>query len=204
MTESNIRILLVDDHPLFRRGLSFLLAQEYGFEIVAEATDGLEGVKLDVEMPVMNGPEALAQMLDFQPGLPVLMLTISEDADNLKKCLELGARGYILKNADTDFLVEAIRQAVAGQQTVSPEMNNAGQSIPPEHSAILDSLTQRERDVLRYVAGGISNKMIARRMFLSENTVKAHMQNIFRKLNIDNRVRAAVYARELGLDKEEE
>ena len=215
MTESNIRILLVDDHPLFRRGLSFLLAQEYGFEIVAEATDGLEGVKLarfhrpdlvllDVEMPVMNGPEALAQMLDFQPGLPVLMLTISEDADNLKKCLELGARGYILKNADTDFLVGAIRQAVAGQQTVSPEMNNAGQSIPPEHSAILDSLTQRERDVLRYVAGGISNKMIARRMFLSENTVKAHMQNIFRKLNIDNRVRAAVYARELGLDKEEE
>ena len=211
MTESNIRILLVDGHPLFRRGLSFLLAQEYGFEIVAEATDGLEGVKLarfhrpdlvllDVEMPVMNGPEALAQMLDFQPGLPVLMLTISEDAE----CLELGARGYILKNADTDFLVEAIRQAVAGQQTVSPEMNNAGQSIPPEHSAILDSLTQRERDVLRYVAGGISNKMIARRMFLSENTVKAHMQNIFRKLNIDNRVRAAVYARELGLDKEEE
>ena len=161
-------------------------------------------VLLDVEMPVMNGPEALAQMLDFQPGLPVLMLTISEDADNLKKCLELGARGYILKNADTDFLVGAIRQAVAGQQTVSPEMNSAGQSIPPEHSAILDSLTQRERDVLRYVAGGISNKMIARRMFLSENTVKAHMQNIFRKLNIDNRVRAAVYARELGLDKEEE
>ena len=122
----------------------------------------------------------------------------------MKKCLELGARGYILKNADTDFLVGAIRQAVAGQQTVSPEMNSVGQSAPPEHSAILDSLTQRERDVLRYVAGGISNKMIARRMFLSENTVKAHMQNIFRKLNIDNRVRAAVYARELGLDKEEE
>ena len=126
------------------------------------------------------------------------------DTLNYEVLAKSGYNGYILKNADTDFLVEAIRQAVAGQQTVSPEMNNAGQSILPEHSAILDSLTQRERDVLRYVAGGISNKMIARRMFLSENTVKAHMQNIFRKLNIDNRVRAAVYARELGLDKEEE
>ena len=115
---------------------------------------------------------------------------------------------YAEQGADAVVVLLAVEQAgiagLAGQQTVSPEMNSAGQSIPPEHSAILDSLTQRERDVLRYVAGGISNKMIARRMFLSENTVKAHMQNIFRKLNIDNRVRAAVYARELGLDKEEE
>ncbi|OAM31132.1 DNA-binding response regulator [Eikenella longinqua] len=214
MSNEDIRILLVDDHPLFRRGLSFLLAQEYGFEIAAETADGLEGVKLarvcrpdlvllDVEMPVMNGPEALAQMLDFQPDLPVLMLTISEDAANLQKCLELGARGYILKNADTDFLVDAIRAAVAGRQTVSPEMAARGQSLPPEHSAVLEALTQRERDVLRYVAEGISNKLIARRVFVSENTVKAHMQNIFRKLNVDNRVQAAVYARELGLDKGE-
>lgn len=212
MTNPDIRILLVDDHPLFRRGLSFLLAQEYGFEIAAEATDGLEGVKLarfhrpdlvllDVEMPVMNGPEALAQMLDFQPGLPVLMLTISEDADNLQKCLELGARGYILKNADTDFLVAAIRQAVAGGQTVSPEMSGGSHPAPPSpRSAALESLTQRERDVLRRVAGGISNKLIAKQMHLSENTVKAHIQNIFRKLGVNNRVLAAARARELGLE----
>ena len=181
-----IRILLVDDHPLFRRGLRFLLSQEYSFNIVAEAGDGLEGVKLaryhqpdivllDLDMPLMNGVEALAQMLDNQPGLPVLILTISEHADNLQKCLSLGARGYILKNADTGFLVDAIHAALEGRRTVSAEMTGKRQqkSVRPQPEQQLpEALTMREKEVLRYIAAGMSNKLIADKMSVSENTVK--------------------------------
>ena len=125
----SIRILLVDDHTLFRSGLKALLSRQADFEIVGEASDGLEGVKLaeqlkpdlvllDLDMPVMNGTEALAQMLAANRELPVVMLTVSEDAEDLKEAFVLGARGYLVKNIDAEYLVNSVRQVVAGESVM--------------------------------------------------------------------------------------
>ena len=128
-----IRILLVDDHTLFRSGLKALLSRQSDFEVVGEAADGLEGVKLaeqlkpdvvllDLDMPVMRGTEALAQMLENDRLLPIVMLTVSEDAEDLKEAFVLGARGYLVKNIDAEYLVQSVRQTVAGESVMSPEM----------------------------------------------------------------------------------
>ena len=126
-----IRILLVDDHTLFRSGLKALLSRQSDFEVVGEAADGLEGVKLaeqlkpdlvllDLDMPVMRGTEALAQMLENDRQLTIVMLTVSEDAEDLKEAFVLGARGYLVKNIDAEYLVQSVRQTVAGESVMSP------------------------------------------------------------------------------------
>ena len=128
-----IRILLVDDHTLFRSGVKALLQRQPDFEVVGEASDGLEGVKLveqldpgvvllDVDMPSMNGCEAMAQIHESHPGLAVLMLTVSEDCETLAECLRLGARGYLLKKIDQDYLLRAIRSAYNGESIIAPQM----------------------------------------------------------------------------------
>ncbi|MFC3532426.1 response regulator [Vogesella facilis] len=212
-----IRILLVDDHTLFRSGLKALLQRQPDFDIVGEAADGLEGVKLaeqlkpdvvllDIDMPQMNGREALAQILVTQPQLAVLMLTVSEDGDDLAECMKSGARGYLLKNINADFLLASIRRAVDGDSVLSPEMTAklvarlrapAAETRNPE----LESLTPRERETLAWLSRGASNKEIARALDLAESTVKVHVQNILRKLGLSSRVQAAVYAVEHGLEK---
>lgn len=212
-----IRILLIDDHTLFRSGLKALLQRQTDLAVIGEAADGLEGVKmaaqlkpdivlLDLDMPVMNGREALAQLIVSQPTLAVLMLTVSEDGEDLTECMKVGARGYLLKNINADFLLDCIRRAVEGDSVLSPEMTAKlvarlrAPAIPARHSE-LDNLTPRERETLGHLARGSSNKEIARALELAESTVKVHVQNILRKLNINSRVQAAVYAVEHGLDK---
>jgi len=127
-----VRILLVDDHTLFRSGLKALLSRQTDFEVVGEASDGLEGVKLaeqlhpdlvllDLDMPAMSGIEALAQMVEMNHDMPVVMLTVSEDAEDLKEAFVLGARGYLVKNIEADYLVSSIRQIIAGESVMSPE-----------------------------------------------------------------------------------
>ncbi|SCK23589.1 response regulator transcription factor [Vogesella sp. LIG4] len=213
----SIRILLVDDHTLFRSGLKALLQRQPDFDIVGEAADGLEGVKLaeqlkpdvvllDIDMPQMNGREALAQILVTQPQLAVLMLTVSEDGDDLAECMKSGARGYLLKNINADFLLASIRRAVDGDSVLSPEMTAklvARLRAPASETRNLEleSLTPRERETLAWLSRGVSNKEIARALDLAESTVKVHVQNILRKLNLSSRVQAAVYAVEHGLDK---
>ena len=134
-TAKKIRIALIDDHTLFRSGLKALLTRQSDFEIVGEAADGLEGVKLveqikpdivllDLDMPTMSGNEALAQILETDPSMKVLMLTVSEDGDDLAECMRLGAVGYLLKKIDADFLLQSIRHAVAGDSVISPEMTS--------------------------------------------------------------------------------
>ena len=134
-TAKKIRIALIDDHTLFRSGLKALLSRQSDFEIVGEAADGLEGVKLveqikpdivllDLDMPTMSGNEALAQILEIDPSMKVLMLTVSEDGDDLAECMRLGAVGYLLKKIDADFLLQSIRHAVAGDSVISPEMTS--------------------------------------------------------------------------------
>lgn len=210
MSANAINVLLIDDHALFREGLRFLLSQESRIQIVGVATDGLEGVKLakqyapdvvllDLEMPLMNGFETLTQLRNYQADLPVLILTLSEEAEDLKRCLSLGAQGYILKNVATEFLINAVFQVAQGNHIMSQEMTNKLVNTMTEPvscpSAVdIHGLTEREREVLNYIAKGISNKLIASHMGLAENTIKVHVQNILKKLRLNSRVQAAIFA----------
>ena len=210
----SIRILLVDDHTLFRSGLKALLSRQADFEIVGEASDGLEGVKLaeqlkpdlvllDLDMPVMNGTEALAQMLAANRELPVVMLTVSEDAEDLKEAFVLGARGYLVKNIDAEYLVNGVRQVVAGESVMSPEMTSKFvNGIRAKHLSLMPevrpetvkSLTERERQILGCLAQGASNREMANLLNMSESTVKAHLQRIMRRFDFSSRVQATVFA----------
>lgn len=217
----SIRILLVDDHTLFRSGLKALLSRQADFKIVGEASDGLEGVKLaeqlkpdlvllDLDMPVMNGTEALAQMLAANRELPVVMLTVSEDAEDLKEAFVLGARGYLVKNIDAEYLVNSVRQVVAGESVMSPEMTSKFvNGIRAKHLSLMPevrpetvkSLTERERQILGCLAQGASNREMANLLNMSESTVKAHLQRIMRRFDFSSRVQAAVFAAERHMDR---
>lgn len=217
----SIRILLVDDHTLFRSGLKALLSRQADFEVVGEASDGLEGVKLaeqlkpdlvllDLDMPVMNGTEALAQMLAINRELPVVMLTVSEDAEDLKEAFVLGARGYLVKNIDAEYLVNSVRQVVAGESVMSPEMTSKFvNGIRAKHLSLMPevrpetvkSLTERERQILGCLAHGASNREMANLLNMSESTVKAHLQRIMRRFDFSSRVQAAVFAAERHMDR---
>lgn len=215
---STINILLIDDHTLFRTGLRFLLSQIENFNVIGEATDGLMGIKLaeqlrpdiillDLDMPTMNGREALPQLLSSQPNLAILILTVSEDSDDLMACMRLGARGFLLKNIESEFLVDSIYKAVDGDSVLSPEMTSKlisqlRRPAPEINDQGLSTLTLREKETLQLLAKGASNKGIARSMNIAESTVKVHVQNILRKLALNSRVQAAIFAVEHALDKE--
>jgi two-component system, NarL family, nitrate/nitrite response regulator NarL len=215
-----IRVLLVDDHALFRSGIRSLLQRNPEFEVVGEAGDGMEGVKragqlrpnvvlLDLHMPGLSGRETARMITKEVPESHVLMLTVSEDADDLLETLRAGASGYLLKNIAADTLIAAIRTAAHGESVVSPEMmakllKNVGadpgrNTLADAKSAHRDKLTPREREILAFIARGQSNKEIARELAVAESTVKIHVQNMLRKLNLSSRVQAAVYAVEHGI-----
>ncbi len=210
-----IRVLLVDDHTLFRSGIKSLLQRNDDFEVVGEAGDGLEGIKrvrslkpdvalLDLHMPGVSGLEAVKVISEEMPEVNVLMLTVSEDAQDLMDALRAGASGYLLKNIETDTLIEAIRKAAQGESVVSQQMTAKliqGVRNPPKQEAAAverDRFSPRERDILASLAQGESNKEIARKLDLAESTVKIHVQNIFKKLNMSSRVQVALYAVENG------
>jgi two-component system, NarL family, nitrate/nitrite response regulator NarL len=209
-----IRVLVVDDHTLFRRGLIALLAGDARFQVVAEAGDANEAhqraaqtqpdvILLDNHMPGVNGVDALAGFKTLAPQARVLMLTVSEDERDLAAALRGGARGYLLKTMDSEMLASAIQRTMAGESVVSPEMTSklvnafqAGQgtaSPPAIDTDPIHSLSPREREILVLIAKGASNKEVARDLHIAEATVKIHVQHILRKLNLTSRVQAAVY-----------
>lgn len=214
---SVIRVLIIDDHTLFRSGIKLLLQRQEGFEVVGEAGDGLDGVKrakqlqpdvvlLDLHMPGTSGLEAIPLLREEVPQTQIIMLTVSEDAEDLLEALRAGARGYLLKNIETDFLLDSIRRAANGESVMSSQMAGKladvmrlGQKSPGQAEANPEKLTPREREIIAMLAGGASNKEIARTLDLAESTVKIHVQGILRKLNLASRVQAAVYAVEHGL-----
>ncbi len=205
----SIRILLVDDHKLFRRGLLALLRGEPEFEVVGEAGDGVEGIKqaaalapdvvlLDLHMPGITGVDALAGMRELAPGARVLMLTVSEDGADLMAALRAGACGYLLKNIDGEYLVDSIRRAARGESVVCAELTGKLVDVvrdtasPEAHG--LNVLSPRQRDIASHIASGCSNKEIARLLGVAESTVKIHVQHVMRKLKLSSRVQIAVLA----------
>jgi len=210
-----IRVLLVDDHTLLRSGVKALLQRQSDIEVVGEAPDSIEGVKsaaalkpdvilLDLHMPGISGKDSVKLFLEVAPQSHVVMLTVSESADDLLDSLRAGASGYLLKNIETQTLLDSIRRAADGDSVVSAQMTGklvrglqAAPSTPVE--AEKDALSPREREILSHLAKGASNKEIARSLDVAESTVKIHVQHILRKLNLSSRVQAAVYAIERGL-----
>ncbi|MEO8058732.1 MAG: response regulator [Burkholderiales bacterium] len=218
---SNIRILVVDDHTLFRRGLTALLQRDPQFEIVGDAGDAGEALRraealqpdlilLDNHLPGVKGVDALPALLEAAPGARVLMLTVSEDEQDLAAALRGGACGYLLKTIEGDALSVAIRRAMRGESVIAEEMTGklvaayrgaAGpQSAPaPAAASRFDMLSPREHEILRGIALGQGNKEIARSLGIAETTVKIHVQHVLRKLAVSSRVQAAVLATERGL-----
>ncbi len=207
--ESVIKILIVDDHPLIRRGLSAVIRETEGMTIVGEAMDGLQAIKrardlspdvvlMDIFMPTMNGVEATAILVRNLPGVKVMMLTISDKEEDLYSAIKAGANGYLLKNVRPSDLVDAIRQVVQGGAIITPNLaprllDDLLEDRADAGSLSPTALTQRERDVLELVSSGLSNREIGDKLFLSENTIKTHLRNIMDKYHFKNRAQAAAY-----------
>lgn len=219
MTEP-IRVMIVDDHALFRRGLKMVLESESGFEVVGEAGDGAEAIAkaeeampdvvlMDVRMPKRSGIEATNAFKEMLPNVKILMLTISDEEADLYDAIKAGASGYLLKEISIEEVANAVRAIHSGQSLISPSMasklltefatmvkkTDERQSVPAP------KLTSRELEVLQLVAKGSNNRDIAKELFISENTVKNHVRNILEKLHLHSRMEAVVYAvREKMLD----
>lgn len=234
-----IRILIVDDHALFRRGLTALLSQDRRFSIVGEAENAEAALQaaeklqpdlvlLDNHMPGLTGIAAIGGLKKTAPQCQVLMLTVSEKPDDLAAAIKAGASGYLLKTINTEDLADSVEKIVSGDTIISPEMmtklvgllrnmpenevvaESVGNTVTPAiqpvaSDAVIDAkdpiheLSPRETEILRLIARGDSNKHIARELDIAETTVKIHVQHILRKLNLSNRVHAAVYATTRGL-----
>ena len=208
---SVIRVLVVDDQELFRRGLTMLLSVEDDIQIVGEAGDGATAaalaaasapdiVLLDVRMPKLSGIEAITAVRTAAPGARIVMLTASDEEADLYEAIKGGASGYLLKDASTDEVAQAVRVVADGQSLISPSMamkllDEFKQMSRVDRSApATPRLTDRELEVLRLVAQGLNNREIAKQLFISENTVKNHVRNILEKLQLHSRMEAVMYA----------
>ena len=212
MDESSIRVLIADDHPVFRFGLKALLKVEAGFAVVGEATDGREAVAMaaelrpdvvlmDINMPQLNGIEATRLIQEKSPESGVLIITMFED-DTLFSAMQAGARGYIIKGTEGDDVLRAIRAVAKGEAIFSPTMAERLSrfvAVTPKPPQPFPELTEREREILTLIAQGLTNTAIAERLTLSPKTVRNQVSNIFSKLQVSDRAEAIVRAREAGL-----
>jgi DNA-binding NarL/FixJ family response regulator len=207
--DESIRVLIVDDHPLVRRGLTSLLEGVAGIEVVGSAADGEEAVAfvdenapdivlMDVSMPGMGGLEAARRLREHSPNIRVVMLTSFSQHDVVVEAFDSGAVGYLLKDSAPDELINGIRAAARGDAPVSPR---AAKELLDERTQRrpLDELTARERDVLTLVGRGLTNKQVAWRLGISEKTVKAHLGSVFDRLGVQDRTQAALWAQKHGL-----
>jgi DNA-binding NarL/FixJ family response regulator len=207
----DIRILVVDDHTLFRRGLVGLLDEMEGFRVVGEAANGRDALEiietekpdiilLDVNMPELSGIATLTGMRKRGFDSPVLMLTISQYEEDLIGAIRAGASGYLLKNAEPEMLRQTIRQVVAGKSVLAPEMTEqVFRLVRSGQVGSASVLTEREVEVLHFLARGLTTAQTGAEMFISENTVKTHVRHILEKLEVNNRAEAVAKATQLGL-----
>lgn len=217
---TSLRLLIVDDQALFREGLASLLGSQEDITVVGQAGDGIEAVELvralqpdlvlmDVNMPQMNGLEATREILRESPSVRIVILTVSDDDDDLFAAIKAGAVGYLLKNMRADSLFERLRGAIRGEAALSPilaarVLEEFARQRQPENSAAKppsesSELSVRERSVLQLVINGASNREIAAELDIAESTVKRHLHNILEKLHLENRIQAAAYAMRKGL-----
>jgi DNA-binding NarL/FixJ family response regulator len=213
MMDDRLRLVIADDHPLFRKGLRALLAAVPDFDLVGEADSGRAAVAvslelqpdvvlMDLQMPDGSGIEATRQIVAASPTTRILVVTLFEDDDSVFAALRAGARGYVLKDADEAELIRAIRAVAHGEAIFSPAVASrvidyfaARHAAPPQ---AFPSLTQREREILQMIARGRSNPAIAGELSLSPKTVANHVSNIFAKLQVADRAEAIVRARDAG------
>jgi two-component system NarL family response regulator len=208
-----IRVLVADDQALFRRGLDVVLGAEKDIEVVAEAADGEAAIAraaelapdvvlMDVRMPRVNGIEAARRIRELLPSTRILMLTVSDEEDDLYEAIKAGANGYLLKDISAEDVATAIHAVVRGHSLISPSMAS---KLLSEFKALADQaadkeqlpapvLTARELEVLKLVARGMSNREVAEQLYISENTVKNHIRNILEKLHLHSRMEAVMYA----------
>jgi DNA-binding NarL/FixJ family response regulator len=211
----SIRVLVADDQSLVRGGFRMLLAGEPDFEIVAEASNGLEAVEkaarfqpsvvlMDIRMPELDGLEASRRILAADPGARILILTTFDLDEYVFEALRIGASGFVLKDEPPEQLIAAIRTVAAGDALLSPtitkrvieQFTRLPRQTPP---AALEELTEREREIFLLIAKGLSNAEIGRELFISETTVKTHVTHVFQKLDLRDRVQAVVLAYQTGL-----
>lgn len=222
-----INLLVIDDHSLFRRGLIALLSQDGRFRLSGQAGDCGDAMRccsekpdvilLDNHLPGVRGIDGIASLKEAYPAARILMLTVSENEEDLAAAMLAGADGYLLKTVEIEQLCDSIEKINAGECVISSDMMNKfvtvfrsniqstkdeGEAILPktkELDTLLNSLSMREREILTLIAQGESNKLIARKLDIAETTVKVHVQHIFRKLNLTSRVQVAVYASTRGI-----
>ncbi len=222
-----IKLLVIDDHTLFRRGLIALLSQDGRFRLAGQAgdmgeslrccTDAPDVILLDNHLPGVRGIDGIPALKEAYPVARILMLTVSENEEDLASAMMAGADGYLLKTVETEQLCDSIENVLAGECVISPDMmtkfvtafrskapalREVADTMVPQpvaEDATLDSLSAREREILALLARGDSNKLIARELDIAETTVKVHVQHILRKLNLTSRVQVALYAAARGL-----
>lgn len=201
MTEP-YKILLIDDHPLMRQGMRQILELEDNFVVIGEASNGTDGIALaldknpdliilDLNMKGISGLDTLRSLRTHGVDSRIIVLTVSDEQSDIFALIDAGVDGYLLKDSDTADLVENIRKAAKGETVLSEEVQQHLLDRRPENDP-LSVLTDRERDVLQWIATGMSNKQIAGQLFISEETVKVHIRNLLRKLNVHSRVAATV------------
>ncbi|MEW6181298.1 MAG: response regulator transcription factor [Chloroflexota bacterium] len=206
-----IRILLVDDHPVVRKGIRAMLESEEGMQIIGECADGEQAVRqyaalrpdvvlMDLVMPQMDGIEAIRRILALDKAARILVLTSFSSDDKVFAALQAGAAGYLLKDSDPDDLLRAIRQVYRGESSLHPAVARKllSEMTQPRPPAEPDPLTEREKEVLAYLAQGLSNQEIAEKMVVSKATVHSHVSRILAKLQLDSRTQAALYAIQKG------
>ena len=207
-------ILLIDDHPLLRKGVKQLIDLEDSIKVIGEASNAIEGVKraqeldpdlilLDLNMPEINGIETLKMLREAEVASRIVVFTVSDNEEDVVAALKAGADGYLLKDMEPEELMQNLEQAALGKMVISDRLTallaQALQSGRTDKSADTDSLTPREKQIIKLIAGGLPNKLIARKLNITEGTVKVHVKHLLKKLRLRSRVEVAVWAVQEGL-----
>lgn len=214
MTDGKFTLLLIDDHPMLRSGLKQLIALDERLQVVAEAGNGIDGltlaqlhdpdlILLDLNMPSLNGLDTLTQLREIALSGRVVVFSVSDNEEDVISALKRGADGYLLKDMEPEDLLKALHQAAAGQivlsEALTPILVARLREAQPGQTRDINQLTRREREILQLISDGMTNKAIARKLDISESTVKVHVKYLLKKMNLKSRLEAAVWALQNGL-----